>query len=104
MTKVKGGYIIAPLHASLKWLNLTHLPHLFPYARHHLGLHSFLQYLHLCMLNVLMGFLSVCLTSFCIIASKLFVLCELLITTIWALWASTLFAQVSKIPLYMLVL
>ena len=67
--------LLALLHTSLKWLSLPHLSHLFPYTGHYLSLCSCLQYLHhLQVLNVFaVGFLSMCLTSFCTIASKLFV-------------------------------
>ena len=102
--------LLALLHTSLKWLSLLHLwlsllhlSHLLPCAGHHLSLCSYLQYLHLLLvMNVfVVGLLSVCLTSLCMIVSKLFVLCKLLITTVWALWASTLFSQVSTFSLCM---
>ena len=49
------------------------------------------------------GFMSVYLTSFCAIVSNLFVSCKLLLSSAWALWASTYFAQISTFPLYMIV-
>ena len=60
-------------------------------------------YLHiLIMVNVfVVGFLSVCLTSFCIIPTKHFVLCKLLIITVRALWVTTLFIQANTFSLYM---
>ena len=82
---------LEPLHTSLKWLSLPHLSYPLPYAGHCLSLCSSQQYLHLLLVfNVfVMGLLSLCLISFCLIVPKFFASCKLLITAICTLWAFT---------------
>ena len=93
--------LLALLHMSWKWLSLPHMTHLLPYTGHHLSLCSCPQHLQLLlMLKVfVVGLWSVCLTSFCTIASKIFASCKLLNTTAWALLTSTLFAHGSTFSL-----
>ena len=90
------------LHTSLKWLQLLHLLHFVPYARHHLGLWASLQHLHLFLTlvaTVVVGLVSLCLPFLCIIVSKFFISCILPITTIWALWASIFFPSLMHVHL-----
>ena len=111
--------LLAPLHTSLKWLSLPHLSHLLLNTGHHLSLSPCMQYLHLHNLSlcphmqylhlllvfseVVVGPLSLCLISLCMIALKSFASCQLLITAIWAFWDSTLFAQISTFSLHMVI-
>ena len=93
--------LLALLHTSLKWMSLIHLSHLLPYAGHHHSMYSSLQYLHLLLvLNVFVVSYVCVLDIFLYNWIKVFVSCKLLITAVWTLWASILFAQASTFSLY----
>ena len=73
--------------------------HFFQNARHHLGLWTCPQYLHLLLADVFTGvpcFVSICLSlSICHVAPKFFNSCKLLMTASWVVCTSTLFARIN---------
>ena len=68
-TKVLTVLLQDSLNTTLKWLNLPHLWHLSPYARHYPGLCSCLQYLHLFLVIIVLFtcFVSLSLLSLCVL-------------------------------------
>ena len=98
-TRLLTALILELLHTSLKWFILLHFFHFLSYAGQSLSLCTWPQYLYFLLVSILTGvaiFVSLYVSlSFCHIASKFFTSCKLLMTAPWALWASTLFAQIN---------